>query len=154
MGATIPDIFLPFTLTMYRDYYWDVRLITHSLLGAVTINLFLGAVGALFILPALINFIRKRTDDPRVYTFAGVDIINDRPGKLLILFSVFIGILSHLFIDLFYHRGTPLLYNCGSYEILINNDVQFTGFFMSLVLVFGFLMLTYFHWLRLPENGK
>jgi hypothetical protein len=154
MGATIPDFFLPFTLTLFRDYYWEVRVITHSLLGAVTIDLLLGAVGAIVILPVLINFIRKRSADPRVYTFSGVDVIKDRPGKLVILYSVFIGILSHLFIDLFYHRGTPLFSSYGSYEILINNDIQLTGYFIRPVLIFGFLMLAYFHWFKLPEKKK
>ncbi len=152
MGATIPDIFLPFTLTMFREYYWDVRFITHSLLGAVTVNLFLGAIAAFIILPGFINFFRKRFDDPRIYTFAGIDIIKDRPGKLVILYSVFIGIISHLFMDLFYHRDTPLLYTYGHYDILLFNDLELTSSIFRIILVFGFLMLAYFHWLRQPKR--
>lgn len=152
MGATIPDIFLPFTLTLFRDYYWDVRLVTHSLLGAVTLNLFLGAIGAIIVLPAIIKFLRKRSDDPRTYTFAGVDIIKDRPGKAVILYSVLIGIISHLILDLFYHLDNPILYPLSDNNLILFNDLKLTSTIFRIITVFGFLMLAYFHWLRQPKQ--
>jgi hypothetical protein len=43
VGATLPDLLEPLMIFIFLEYYWKVRVWTHSLLGAVTI-VFIGTL--------------------------------------------------------------------------------------------------------------
>ena len=112
MGAIIPDLFEPFAMTVFSEHYWSIRQVTHSLIGAVTVDLALALAGTLFVVLPVFRWLKKKNE--RLAFFAGVDITDmsrykGRCGKVMVC-SALIGTISHVTLDIFYHARNPLLY--------------------------------------------
>ncbi len=116
VGAMIPDVLEPDVILLIPQRYWSVRGLTHSLLGAVTLDLLLGLLVGYYIFPYLVQFFMKRSDDVRWYTFAGHNILK-RKKHTIIVYSTLIGTVSHVLLDVPFHTTSPLFWPLGSVSV-------------------------------------
>lgn len=153
VGATLPDILEPLMITLFLPYYWDVRIITHSLLGSFTVMLLAAVLISFYVVPPILRYFKKRFRDKRYYTFAGIDILQERGSFSVIIYSALIGILSHVIIDVFYHASNPLLYPSENIAILFYGDLLATRIIVSPIIGIMFLLLAYkFWWIINPTH--
>jgi membrane-bound metal-dependent hydrolase YbcI (DUF457 family) len=146
VGATIPDILEPLMVLFFLPYYWDVRIVTHSLIGSFTVMLLAAVLISLFVVPAILRSLKKRFRDKRFHTFAGIDILEERGSMSVISYSALIGILSHVIIDIFYHESNPLFYPSGNIAILFYGDLLASRIIISPIIGGIFLILAYKFW--------
>ena len=154
VGATIPDILEPLMITLFLPYYWDVRIVTHSLIGSFTIMLLAAVLISLFVVPPILRFFKNRYQDKRFHTFAGIDILEERGSSFMIIYSALIGILSHVVIDVFYHSSNPLLYPSENIAILFYDDLLASRIIISPIIGGIFLLLAYKFWWILDSSKK
>jgi len=99
ISAMLPDLEIPVVLLVTGGIY--NRLILHSFLGAVILGTSTSALLTIFIYPQVVSTIfglDKRKVKEKC-SFSGV-----------LVFSCFIGSLSHVLIDSLHHSFNPLLY--------------------------------------------
>jgi len=132
-------------------YYGEVRAITHSLIGAVTLIFLLALVLSLFVVPRIIRFLKNRYSDVRFYKFAGIDVLKQR-GKLnVITYSVLLGTTSHVILDVFYHRINPLFYPFGNVALPFVDS--FTWKIITQGIIFlVFMYIAYKYWWKLETR--
>ncbi|UCF08089.1 MAG: DUF4184 family protein [Thermoplasmata archaeon] len=147
-GATLPDILEPLMIFVFTGYYWDVRVVTHSLLGAVTVLLLAAVLISISILPHIIRFFKERFSDRRFHTFAGIDILEKRSFGVII-YSALIGTVSHITLDLFYHERNPIFYPFGDAAILFFNDIIISKTITSIITGGIFCYLAYRFWWKI-----
>lgn len=101
IGAMAPD--LPYFLPVYAD-----RDLTHSLLGAPTIDLLVGAIAFglwLLVLRAPVLDYSPAWMRERMHSQARWRVRGPVVSLLLVIAALELGILSHLLLDLFTHEG-------------------------------------------------
>jgi len=154
VGATIPDILEPIMIFFFLPYYWDVRIVTHSLIGAFTVMLLVAVLISLYVVPAILRLFKRRFNDKRLYTFAGIDILEERGSISVITYSALIGILSHVIIDVFYHSTNPLFHPSENIAILFYEDLTASRLIITPIISVMFLVLAYKFWWNYPSEEK
>jgi len=149
VGAIIPDFLEP-VMAFIPAYYSHARVATHSLLGAVTIIFLLGFVVSVSIVPAILRFFKNRYSNPRFYTFAGSDILAQRGNKIVVAYSVLLGTISHVIIDVFYHSVNPLLYPFGNVAIPLADSIVIR-LITHVVITLVFVYLAYKYWWKIKH---
>lgn len=148
VGAVIMDFYIPFTY-LILDIEIPMRIITHSLIGAWTFDLLLGLIVALYIVPPLIRYLKTRTSDPRVYKFAGMDVLGQDRDLWVVIYSILIGTTSHVLVDIPYHGGSPVLYPLDSIPFPLD-EILLWKIFSQGVIFLAFLYLAYKYWWARP----
>jgi hypothetical protein len=146
IGATLPDLLEPLMILVFTEYYWNVRVWTHSILGAVTIILLGAILISLFVIPKILIYLKNSYVDKRFYTFGGLNILENRGSISVIIYSALIGALSHVTIDLFYHATNPIFYPFGSTAILFFNDLFISKIIITIITGGLFCYIAYRYW--------
>ncbi len=145
MGAIIPDLFEPFAMTIFREHYWPIREITHSLIGAVTVDLALALAGTLFVVLPLFRWLKKKNEG--LAFFAGMDMTERKGGKVMVL-SALIGTVSHVTLDIFYHARNPLLYPMQPIRLFPDLEtLNIARLIIDVTLILAFLYIFYKYYL-------
>jgi membrane-bound metal-dependent hydrolase YbcI (DUF457 family) len=110
VGSMIPD--LEVFVAIVTGGLTPSRGLMHSLVGAVTVDVFLAVAVTIFLYPSLVSLIFKleKKDAAEKCCFSG-----------MLLLSAFVGTLSHVLIDATNHEYNPLLYpfNSESFDALV-----------------------------------
>ena len=146
VGAVLPDLLEPLMIFVFWEHYGKVRVWTHSLLGAVTIVLLCAVLVSVFVAPRMLRYFKNRYKDKRFHTFSGIDILEHRGSPLTIIYSALIGTVSHVTLDLFYHRSNPIFYPYGSTAILFFNDLALSKAITTIITGGIFCFLAYKFW--------
>jgi hypothetical protein len=146
VGAIIPDFLEPLMITIFVKQYWEVRIWTHSLLGAITVMTLFAAFLAIYIVPKLLGYLTEKYKDKRFHTFAGIDILKERGSNFVILYSAFIGTLSHIILDLFFHTRNPILHPHREGAILLFGDLTISMVITTLISGGLFIYISYKYW--------
>ncbi len=149
VGATLPDILEPLMIFVFVEHYWEVRVWTHSLLGAVTIVLLGALLVSIFVVPKILRYLKENYNDKRFHTFAGVDILKNRGSFPVIIYSALIGTVSHVTLDLFYHSRNPIFYPYGDIAILFFNDLDISKIITTIITGGIFCYLAYKFWWKM-----
>lgn len=148
VGATLPDILEPLMILVFFEHYGKVRVWTHSLLGAVTILLLGAILISIFVVPKMLGYLKSKYKDKRFHTFAGIDILEHRGSKLVIVYSALLGTVSHATLDLFYHASNPIFFPFGGAAILLFNDLYISKIITTIITGGIFCYLAYKFWWR------
>lgn len=146
VGATLPDILEPLMIFIFYRHYGEVRVWTHSLLGAATIVLIGALLVSVFVVPRILAYLRDKYKDKRFHTFAKIDILEHRGSILVIIYSALIGTISHVTLDLFYHASNPIFHPYGSTAILFFDDLVISKIITTIVTGGIFCYLAYRFW--------
>ncbi|MCP8307276.1 MAG: DUF4184 family protein [archaeon] len=144
VGSMVPDIENPIIFLISRGE--KDRLILHSILGSITLGLFLSIFISFLLYPRLVGFILP---DCREELKSKCSI-----SKTLIASSL-IGVLGHVLLDALHHEYNPLIYPFSTESI--NNFVFFGDYLLasklisSLFIIFGLMIL--FREIRLGRDG-
>lgn len=144
VGAVIPDLFMPFVIFL-PAYEKVARIITHSLIGAITFDLILALLASLFIVPKIIRFFKERSSDTRVYKFAGIDVLGQRERPSVMIYSILIGTVSHVLLDILYHENNPVFYPCGDVIFPLVDSILLDIIAHGIVFL-AFFYLAYNYW--------
>lgn len=100
VGCMFPDLEIPFMILLF-GVQGPNRMILHSLLGSATIGTFLALVATILIYPFLVSRLfhvdKKRVENKCKLSFA-------------LAFSVFVGNLSHVLLDMTNHPYNPVFW--------------------------------------------
>jgi membrane-bound metal-dependent hydrolase YbcI (DUF457 family) len=154
VGAVTPDVFEPYFNLFYSDTIYNLqRNWTHSLLGASTLDLAVGLVVTLLVVRPLLTRVGRNWPSGLWRRFANHDFQAPRSLGVTLL-SVWIGILSHVLIDVPFHAAFRLLYPFVTNAWVFDWRMEPTASFVSTVL-FGplFVYLLYAYWWR-PSRGR
>ncbi len=105
-GALIPDIELPFYFLLTRDPVLS-RGIMHSLFGAFTIDLILGSLLAVTLIPWAVARLSRRPYWRAFFRFYATPA---RPTRDVLMASVVLGALTHILLDQFTHAYNPVFW--------------------------------------------
>ena len=146
VGAAVPDLFEPFGILGVLGSASDlVRNWTHSILGAFTLDAILGlAATTLVVRPALAWAARARPSG--LWTrFAGQEFLRPRSWPVVVL-SVWIGTLSHIFLDVPFHAMLRLFYPAPGILLYAPGLDFWAHLAADLVLGPAFAYLVYVYW--------
>jgi membrane-bound metal-dependent hydrolase YbcI (DUF457 family) len=100
VGCMFPDLEIPTIMLLFGTQVPN-RMILHSLLGSATIGTFLALIVTVRIFPSLVNRLfhvdKKRVESKCKLSFA-------------VVFSVFVGNISHVLLDVTNHPYTPVFW--------------------------------------------
>ena len=100
VGCMFPDLEIPFIVLLYGTEV-PHRMVLHSLLGSVTIGTLLALVVTVWVYPVLVSSLfhvnKKRLESKCKLSFA-------------VFFSVLVGNLSHVLLDVTNHPYNPLFW--------------------------------------------
>jgi len=100
VGCMFPDLEIPTIMLLFGTQVSN-RMILHSLLGSATIGTFLAVIVTIRIYPSLVSYIfhvdKKKVESKCKLSFA-------------VVFSVFVGNLSHVLLDVTNHPYNPLFW--------------------------------------------
>ncbi|PVX24941.1 MAG: hypothetical protein CW716_09035 [Candidatus Bathyarchaeum sp.] len=100
VGCMFPDIENPFIMLLYGTQVPN-RMVLHSILGSATIGTFFAVIVTVWVYPALVSRLfhvnKKKLESKCKLSFA-------------VVFSVLIGILSHVLLDITNHPYNPLFW--------------------------------------------
>lgn len=100
VGSMFPDLEIPFILLLSGTEV-PHRMVLHSLLGSATIGTFLALIVTVLVYPALVSRIfhvdKKKVDSKCKLSFA-------------VVFSVLVGNLSHVLLDITNHPYNPIFW--------------------------------------------
>lgn len=154
VGAVIPDLFEPYFNLFYSEpVYTFQRDLTHSLLGASTLDLAVGLAATVLVVRPLLTRMNRRWPSGLWSRFAGHDFLEPRSWSIVVL-SVWIGTLSHALIDVPFHGAFRLLSPFVSGAWVFDWRLQSVADIASTVLfgpLFGYVLYTY--WWR-PSRGR
>jgi hypothetical protein len=95
-----PDLEIPFIVLLFGTQVPN-RMVLHSLLGSATIGTFLALIVTLQVYPSLVSRLfhvdKKKVESKCKLSFA-------------VVFSVFVGILSHVLLDVTNHPYNPVFW--------------------------------------------
>ena len=104
MGCMFPDLEIPF-ITLLIGTQGPNRMILHSLLGSATIGTFLAVIVTIRVYPYLVSSLfhvdNKKVENKCKLSFA-------------VVFSVFVGNLSHVLLDVTNHPYNPVFWPFSS----------------------------------------
>jgi hypothetical protein len=138
VGSMFPDFEIPIIISLFGKQVPD-HLLLHSVLGAITIGTFLSLLFTFLIYPTLVHFL-FRVDKNKVECECRL--------SSTLIFSVLLGNLSHVFLDLFTHEITPIFWPLFPSNMLniipsifggVENSSLITHTFMGISLIFLFL---------------
>ena len=104
----------------------------------------------MYFVPWVIRLLESRFPDFHWYTFSGANILKERRLSI-ITYSSAIGLLSHVYLDLFTHTSNPIFYPFGSRAILLFNDYFLSLIIVTVVTGLIFLFLLYKYWYNQTE---
>lgn len=115
VGSFTPDLEIPFFWFLTHSIAYD-RLILHSLIGGGIIGTLIATLLTLYVYPWLVRNIFN------------LKIKNQNKFSLNLVFSAFLGVLSHVIIDALHHPYNPLFYpftsqNVGNLVLFQNPDL-------------------------------
>ena len=100
VGCMFPDLEIPAIMLLFRAQIPN-RMVLHSLLGSATIGTFLAVIVTVHVYTSLVSRLfhvdKKRVESKCKLSFA-------------VVFSVFIGILSHVLLDVTNHEYNPIFW--------------------------------------------
>ncbi|MHA1917950.1 MAG: DUF4184 family protein [Candidatus Ranarchaeia archaeon] len=134
IGSMIPDLGGLFEIITLNTFY---RIVTHSLIGAVTIGTALSFFVTVFFYPTFVNLFFKI--DKQLLT-------EKCRFSLPVFFSSSIGAISHNLLDVLNHDLNPLLWPWITYipspiSFLFGGIGMTSGVIHILLLIFGILIL-------------
>jgi membrane-bound metal-dependent hydrolase YbcI (DUF457 family) len=100
VGCMFPDLEIPIIILLFGSRIPN-RLVLHSLLGAATIGTFLAIIITVRVYPTLVS------------AFFGVEkkkVEQNCKLSLILAFSVFVGIISHVLLDVTNHPYNPVFW--------------------------------------------
>jgi membrane-bound metal-dependent hydrolase YbcI (DUF457 family) len=100
VGCMFPDIEIPFMVLLFGTQT-PTHMVLHSLLGAATIGTFLAVIVTVYVFPSLVS---------RLFHVDKKKIENKCKLSFAVVFSVFVGILSHVLLDVTNHPYNPLFW--------------------------------------------
>ena len=114
VGCMLPDLEIPFIFLFLGS---DVpnRMILHSLLGSTTVGTIIGVILTIRIYPILLN---------KIFNIDKKRIKIKCKFSLILVFSVAIGALSHVLLDVLNHPYNPLFWPLQS-AIETSNSLYF-----------------------------
>jgi len=129
VGSVAPDLFL-ITELDYATSRTMGRVISHSLLGAATIDTFLSVALTVFLYPSLVSFV-FRLDKEKVREKCRLSV--------LLVASCLIGCVLHVLIDSLHHEFNPLLHPfiTESFDTL----VLFNDWVLATIVVHSFFLV-------------
>ncbi len=100
VGCMFPDLEIPIIILLFGSRIPN-RLVLHSLLGSATIGTFLAIIITIQVYPSLVSYF-FRVDKKKI----------EHKCKLsfTLAFSVFVGIISHVLLDVTNHPYNPLFW--------------------------------------------
>jgi membrane-bound metal-dependent hydrolase YbcI (DUF457 family) len=139
MGAIVPDLEIPFYFVLTGNGTLS-RGFMHSLLGAVTIDLVVGSLLAVTVVPWFILKLRGREYWGKFLRFYATPRTASRD---VVMASVALGALSHAVLDLFTHAYNPILwpFPVGTEGLLLLGDLVLSLLLVHAVLVGPFVWL-------------
>jgi hypothetical protein len=146
----IADIEVPILFIFIGDG-WKSRLLMHSLLGAVTINILLVVLVTIYLVPLVLKYLDRKAKNKRVFFFAGTDLRTHKSSTLVIVSSGLIGTISHLFFDALHHPYNPITFpfeKYYSFNLILFNNHQLANAFVGLITVIPFILMIYFWYVR------
>jgi len=100
VGCMFPDLEIPIMVLLFGTQVPN-RMILHSLLGSATIGTFLALIVTIRVYPSLVSHLfhvdKKKAESKCKLSFA-------------VVFSVFVGNLSHVLLDVTNHPYTPVFW--------------------------------------------
>jgi len=100
VGCMFPDLEIPAIMLLFGTQVPN-RMILHSLLGSATIGTFLALIVTIRVFPSLVSYIfyvdKKKVESKCKLSFA-------------VVFSVFVGNLSHVLLDVTNHAYNPVFW--------------------------------------------
>jgi hypothetical protein len=146
IGAIIPDIEVPI-LYLLTGETWEARSTMHSIIGSVTIDILLALVLVIFVVPSLLRYCNKKLKNKKLFFFAKIDLRKHKTNNGILISSILIGTLSHIFIDTLHHYYNPLTFPFQKYYnfnlILFNNldwaNIILQGVCAVLLIVMGYI---------------
>ena len=155
IGAIIPDLECPFLFPFVSDR-WHARLVMHSLLGAVTVDLLITLALTLWLVPPFLKWLDRRTANKRLFIFAGVDLRQHKTSMAAVAGSALLGSVSHVLLDVLHHPFNPLTFPFSQYygfNLVLFNDLTLSGIIMQGSMLVLLPLMLYFWWWR-PATGK
>ncbi len=147
LGSIIAD-FECLVLFLLTGESLGARLVMHSILGAVTINLLIVVISVIYIVPSILNYLDRKVKNKRIFQFAQVDLREHKTSVVVIIYSGLIGTVSHVLIDLLHHPYNPLTFPFEQYYTF--NLILFNDLFIANVLVNGvtgaLLIIMLYYW--------
>jgi len=133
VGSFIPDI-EPFISLVTSEKLVPPRGFLHSLLGAVTLDLFLTVLVTIFLYPAMVSWIFKLEKN---------SVSEKCRFSYMLLLSAFFGCILHVLIDSTSHEYNPLLYPfvTESFDALVLMNDWFLASAIVQITFFGLLLL-------------
>ena len=100
VGAMFPDLEIPFIVLLFGPQV-PHRMVLHSLLGSATIGTLLALIFTVLVYPSLVSRLfhvdKKKVESKCKFSF-------------VVVFSVFVGNLSHVLLDITNHPYNPLFW--------------------------------------------
>jgi len=100
VGCMFPDLEIPFMALLFGSQVPN-RMILHSLLGATTIGTFLAVIFTVRVYPTLVS---------RLFHIEKEKVESKCKLSFALFFSVFVGIISHVLLDVTNHPYNPFFW--------------------------------------------
>jgi len=100
VGCMFPDLEIPFMALLFGSQVPN-RMILHSLLGATTIGTFLAVIFTVRVYPTLVS---------RLFHIEKEKVESKCKLSFALFFSVFVGIISHVLLDVTNHPYNPVFW--------------------------------------------
>jgi membrane-bound metal-dependent hydrolase YbcI (DUF457 family) len=100
VGCMFPDIEIPFMVLLFGTQV-PTHMVLHSLLGAATIGTLLAVIVTVHLYPPLVS---------RLFHVDKKKLQSKCKLSLALVFSVFVGILSHVLLDVTNHAYNPVFW--------------------------------------------
>lgn len=128
VGAMVPDLEPPFfwVLGIYPD-----RLLLHSLIGAVSVDLILTIV-----VIRLLAYVKLKKKIGITTSENNASMISYGKGITVMVVSAMIGSLSHVLADSLHHEHNPLLWPFASEPYLTSPLVSVLGIYLVHVIIY------------------
>lgn len=100
VGSMLPDLEVPFIVLLYGTEV-PHRMVLHSLLGSATLGTLLGVIVTVMIYPVLVS---------RLFHVDKKKVENKCKLSIALVFSVVVGNLSHVLLDITNHPYNPVFW--------------------------------------------
>lgn len=107
LGAMVPDLEVPVALVLTGDIH-VARGPMHSVVGVLTLNAAIAVLAVWFLVPPAIRWARRRWPNPRLWRFAGQDLLRDPRDAATLYTCAALGGLTHILVDVPTHAYNPV----------------------------------------------
>lgn len=149
-GAIIADLEVPFLFLFVADP-WEARSIMHSLLGALTINLIIVILATIYLVPIVLRYMDKKTENKKIFIFGRSDLREHKTTTTVVLYSGLIGTVSHLFLDALHHPYNPITFPVEKYysfNLILFNNHQLANALVGLITIILFILMLYYWYVK------